>query len=122
MSSQYDALIATRGKLPLQANAMSDLLTVYRLDWSQYSAVVTVDTNGIEQCDLGYNDLIISQMLIINAILPTLRESLDQEISFRHQDVIPDEPAQVVAMITKQDEENKEGPKNDKSSKTKEIS
>ena len=75
-------------------NIMSDLLVAYRLDWTQYFAAATADTNAIEQCDLGYKNLIISRMLVINATLQKLRESLEQEVGFGHQDAIPDQPAQ----------------------------
>lgn len=103
MSSQYDTLIATRGKLPFGTDAMSDLLVVYRLDWIQYFVGVTADTNTIEQCNLRYNSLIISCLIIINTTLPNLGDSMEQEIGFEHQDVIPDEPAQILVMIMKQD-------------------
>ena len=73
-----------------------------------------MDTNAIKQCSLGYNNLIISWMLITSAILSKLKKSLKQEIGFGHQDVIHHKPAQVVTMIMKQDQENKQGSMNDK--------
>lgn len=121
MSSQYNALIATRGKLPSGVNAMSDLLAVYGLDSTQYFTAVAADRDTIKQYNLGYKNIIITQMFIVNATLPTLEVSLEEEIGFGHQDVIPDQPVQVVTMIMKQDLKNKQDPKNDKSSRTKET-
>ena len=86
---------------------MSDLFAVYGLDWTQYFTAATANINAIKQCELRYNNIIISWMLIINATLSKLKE---------HQDVILDEPAQVVIMIMKQDQQNKQGPKNNKCS------
>lgn len=67
-------------------------------------------------------NFIITCILLINATLPKLREFLEQETYFGHKYLIPDEPAQVVVMIMKYDQENKQGTKNDKSSRIKEIS
>ena len=101
---------------------MSDLLAVYRLDQTQYFTAAVAERNDIEQYNLRYKNLIITWILIINATLLKLRESLEQEIDFRHQDIIPDESSQFVTMIIKQDLENKQSPNKDKKSKTKELS
>ena len=66
-----------------------------------YHAATDAAKNAIEQCDLKYKNLIIICMLLHNATLPKLRESLEQDIGFWYWDVIPNEPTEVASTIMK---------------------
>lgn len=53
-SSQYDVLIATRGKIPFEANAMNNLSVTHRQDWTQFFSTAGVEITTIQ---LGIRDI-----------------------------------------------------------------